>query len=85
VEGAKPKLWEVAEILSWLGLAVLFLGGLVAVSALAAAALLPPGLRHRLGSPPTATAAPLAGTTAPGRNRFTAATPSQTNNPITRS
>jgi hypothetical protein len=40
VEGAESKLWEVAEILSWLGLAVLFLGGLVAVSALAAAAVL---------------------------------------------
>jgi hypothetical protein len=39
-EGVKSRLWEVAEILTWLGLAGLFLGGLVVVSALAAALVL---------------------------------------------
>jgi Zn-dependent protease with chaperone function len=39
-EKTESKLWEVAEILSWLGVAALLLGGLLAASALAAALVL---------------------------------------------
>jgi Zn-dependent protease with chaperone function len=39
-EGEESKLREVAEALGWLGVAVLFLGGLLAASAVAAAAVL---------------------------------------------